>query len=534
MNTPTPTTEKTGNTPALAQTLWNAAKHLENTLMGGAPEAPCAELSPLPPLTPAAQHWLFETWRAYGAVHQHLSMFLTPNATLAPIIENKTRKNIPLSPSPLLIHVRAIEALLLICLTLLKAKRYHPATLVNEAVKATLMLEATAQSKKSLTGLVNAVLRRASSVDDALLLAAAPSTLPCKFSEDQLFTAPEIELQHPGWWLNKLHFQYGAKAPDIAHSGNIHAPMTLRANPLMGSLSESINLLNSADIKAEPLSVESFLSATEELPSAWRPFLSKLNALRLAQPVSIHSIPEFNRGRFSVQDAAAQVAVQALQINQHVALHGRVLDACAAPGGKSVQIAEILAGLRGSEPKGQTLPLWALDSSSFRVEKIKENRERSRLPFEIRLGDLLEPESWWDGELFDRILLDAPCSSSGSMRRHPDGKWRLVEADINRLQLTQKKLLHSAARLLKPNGLLVYSTCSIFAEENARVFATFCQEWLKKVALSPSNDSSESILSPIAPKEDFVLLSPLQLLPNEWHDGHFIAQWTPSLPNLPH
>lgn len=187
------------------------------------------------------------------------------------------------------------------------------------------------------------------------------------------------------------------------------------------------------------------------------------SAVVLNAPVSVNELPKFSEGLVSVQDHSAQLAAPALDLADGM----RVLDACAAPGGKTGHILEI-------EPN--IAELVAVDISSDRMQRVKDNLERQDQNVSTVVADLNDSDSWWDGRHFDRILLDAPCSATGVIRRHPDIKHNRRKLDILQLSKEQRKLLHSLWRLLKPGGRLLYVTCSILAEENQIQILQFLEE----------------------------------------------------------
>ncbi len=182
----------------------------------------------------------------------------------------------------------------------------------------------------------------------------------------------------------------------------------------------------------------------------------------LEQAVPVYELPGFAVGAVSVQDSAAQLAAELLPCEPGQ----RVLDACAAPGGKTCHLLERYDGL----------DLVALDSSERRLEQVTENLERLKLSASIVTGDAAQPDGWWDAQLFDRILLDAPCSATGVIRRHPDIKLLRKDRDIANLQQEQSAILKTAWAMLKPGGLLLYATCSILPEENELQIKAFLQD----------------------------------------------------------
>jgi len=184
------------------------------------------------------------------------------------------------------------------------------------------------------------------------------------------------------------------------------------------------------------------------------------SGVRLEKSSAVDVLPGFSEGVVSVQDEAAQLAAELLAVQPHQ----RVLDACSAPGGKTGHILE-------REPTAQ---LWALDVAESRLRRVTENLNRLQLHAKVIAGDALTPAQWWDGVPFDRILLDAPCSGTGVIRRHPDIKLLRTADDIAELTKQQNRLLETLWPLLAPGGLLLYATCSIMPSENTEVVEKFC------------------------------------------------------------
>lgn len=191
---------------------------------------------------------------------------------------------------------------------------------------------------------------------------------------------------------------------------------------------------------------------------ATKPLTGWADALVLEKPVGLEQLPGFATGELSVQDGSAQLAADVLDAE---AGH-RVLDACAAPGGKSAQLLE-RADVR----------LLALDHDATRLARVTETLDRLGLTADCVVGDAGQPAAWWDGQAFDRILLDAPCSGTGVIRRHPDIKWLRRDSDIAALQAGQQRLLEALWPLLAPGGRLVYATCSVLRAENEAVVEAF-------------------------------------------------------------
>jgi 16S rRNA (cytosine967-C5)-methyltransferase len=259
---------------------------------------------------------------------------------------------------------------------------------------------------------------------------------------------------------------------------NRHPPMCLRVNLRKAALIDFAERLRAAGIATTPLSA---------------------TALMLERPVPVGQIPGFAQGEASVQDAGAQFAAPLLDVHPGM----RVLDACAAPGGKTGHILELA-----------DCALVAVESDPVRARSIGQNLARLGLATaaEIKTADCLEPQSWWDGRPFDRILLDAPCSASGVARRHPDIKWLRRAKDISGFAATQRRMLDALWPLLAPGGKMLYVTCSVFPEENGAQIEAF---------LARHPDARCGVLSAEPP----LTMPPNgQLLPDDQHDGFFYAR----------
>jgi 16S rRNA (cytosine967-C5)-methyltransferase len=223
----------------------------------------------------------------------------------------------------------------------------------------------------------------------------------------------------------------------------------------------------------------------------------------------------------SVQDAGAQHAARLLDVHDGM----RVLDACAAPGGKTAHILELAA-----------VELLALDKDEKRLQRVAENLQRLGLTAELVVGDAADPDSWWDGKTFQRILADVPCSASGVVRRHPDIKWLRRRADISGFAAQQLGILCSLWRLLEQGGKLLYTTCSVFQQENEQVITAFLAQQPDALQL-PVVLAEELLMKPLAIRLDCQITSAKslvmaghppdknegQLLPNDQHDGFFYA-----------
>jgi 16S rRNA (cytosine967-C5)-methyltransferase len=314
-----------------------------------------------------------------------------------------------------------LQALLLCGLYQLRSMRVAAHAAVGETVAATETLR-----KPWAKGLVNAVLRRFQR-EQAALEAAVPDNLALKLS-------------YPDWLVTAIRRDWQGKADAVLAAGNVAGPMTLRVNRRRGDRDAYLQRLTEAGI------------AADAIPGV-------ADAVRLIEARGVEDVPGFDAGLVSVQDASAQIAADLLDAQNGQ----RVLDACAAPGGKTAHLLE----------RHDNLDLLALDSDGARLERIGENLNRLGLNATLRVADATTIESWWDGRRFDRILLDAPCSGTGVIRRHPDIKWLRRERDIANMATLQRRLLEALWRTLAPNGVLVYATCSILRAEGTEVVERF-------------------------------------------------------------
>ena len=314
----------------------------------------------------------------------------------------------------------AVRALLLTGLYQLHYLRIPEHAAVAETVTAARQLR-----KPWAAGLVNAVLRSFLRRRADLLAA--------------LETDREARTAHPRWLLGALERDWPDDWPAIVAANNAHPPLTLRVNTRRLSREGYQSRLAEAGWTAEPGAAPT--------------------ALTLAEPVEPTLLPGFAEGWISVQDAAAQWAAPLLDLRPGL----RVLDACAAPGGKTGHLLEC----------APDLDLTALDRDVARLERVRINLARLRLKARLLVGDAERPTEWWDGIAYDRILVDAPCSATGVIRRHPDIKLLRRERDIAALAESQRTMLNSLWPLLRADGRLVYATCSVLRRENEEVVAAF-------------------------------------------------------------
>jgi len=321
---------------------------------------------------------------------------------------------------PLKARDSVITELLAIGLYQLNDTRIPDHAVVSQTVEAARHLR-----RPKLAPLVNAVLRRA--VRDRIF-------------ENEPSNENAVH-DHPAWILEGLKANWPQDWREIVAANNARAAMWLRINPACGSAAEYQRRLEENGIKSELL---------EGAPQA----------VRLADPQPVEALPGFGEGHVSVQDAAAQLAAPWLLDG----VTGRVLDACAAPGGKTGHLLEV-----GRDQ----IELTAIDSDSARLQRVRENLDRLGFDATLIAADASKPSEWWDGELFNAILLDAPCSASGVIRRHPDIKHLRRATDIPELARLQASLLEALWPLLAPGGRLLYVTCSVLAAENDEVVARF-------------------------------------------------------------
>ncbi len=254
---------------------------------------------------------------------------------------------------------------------------------------------------------------------------------------------PVSRYAHPDWLIDMLRADWPEDWQALLMANNERPPFVLRVNLLQGCVADY-----QAALQAEGM-LHRTLSAADQ-------------AIRLEQPVAVERLPGFADGAVSVQDAAAQLAAQLLDVRPGM----RVLDACAAPGGKTAHILERTPDLA---------ELIAVEIDPARVPLIEQNLQRLGLLAQVVIGDAGQPGDWWDGRQFERILLDAPCSATGVIRRHPDIKSLRRASDLDELTTTQARLLEAVWPLLAPGGMLLYATCSVLRRENEQQIAQFLQ-----------------------------------------------------------
>ncbi|MBC3380207.1 16S rRNA (cytosine(967)-C(5))-methyltransferase RsmB [Serratia fonticola] len=317
---------------------------------------------------------------------------------------------------------RPLHYLLMVGLYQLLYTRIPPHAVLAETVEG-----AVALKRPQLKGLINGVLRQFQRQQEELLARAANN---------------ESRYLHPSWLLKRIKLAYPAQWEQIVDANNQKPPMWLRVNRLHHTREDYLQLMQQAGIAAEP-------------HAEYR------DAVRLLAPCPVTDLPGFSEGWVTVQDASAQGCVDLLDPQNGE----QILDLCAAPGGKTTHILE-------AAPKAHVL---AVDIDEQRLSRVKENLLRLRQHAEVRQGDGRTPQEWCGDQQFDRILLDAPCSATGVIRRHPDIKWLRRDSDIAELAALQSEILEAIWPRLKPGGVMVYATCSILPQENSEQIAAFLQ-----------------------------------------------------------
>ncbi len=341
--------------------------------------------------------------------------------------------------------VLEIHTLLLAALYRLESRPEAVHTVVDQAVVAAGELEGG-----RLKALVNGVLRNFLRQQASLIA--------------EVETVDVARFQHPAWWLERLQRAWPKDWQRIAEAGNQPPPMALRVNLRKTTPPAYLAELEKAGIPAR---------------------IQGETAILLASPQAVERLPGFADGLVSVQDPGAQRAAALLDL----AAGSRVLDACAAPGGKTAHLLE-----------RSDLDLLALDLKASRCRRIEENLLRLGLTANIKVADCIKRDTWWDNEPFDAILADVPCTASGVVRRNPDAKWLRREEDIASFAATQARILDSLWIVLRPGGKFLYATCSVFPAENSQQIARF----LKRQPTARLGHQE-------------------QILPDAGHDGFFYA-----------
>lgn len=361
-----------------------------------------------------------------------------------------------LMEKPLIKQLRPLQFLLYVGIYQLHWLRIPDHAAISETVEAARQLKG-----KSMTRLINGVLRTV-------------QRRPELFQFDQ--QADAIRYSHPGWLVKQLQSDYPDSWSAILQANQQKAPLWLRVNVQQVAIADFTDTLTAHQV-------------------AWQQPLADLpEAILLEKAQDVTSLPGYQAGWFAVQDAAAQFAAHLLEpLNKH-----RILDACCAPGGKTCHLLE----------RAPAADVLALDVDANRLERVHANLGRLQLQADVRAADASEPTSWWDGQQFDRILLDAPCSATGVIRRHPDIRWLRKANDISALTKLQHRMLHQLWPLLKPGGILLYATCSVLPQENNQQLLQFLAE------------TADATLLPIQGK-----IQGWQILPGQQQmDGFFYAK----------
>jgi 16S rRNA (cytosine967-C5)-methyltransferase len=330
-----------------------------------------------------------------------------------------------------------VDALLTCALALLwpdalqQSSHYAAHTVVNQTV------EAAKRIAPQSVPFINAVLRRFLREQPAIAAA--------------LLRDPVAYYNHPLWWIKQMQTDWPQDWQQVLHANQQHPPMTLRVNARRSSAEDYVQQLANHGMAAKVVGPQ---------------------AVQLHRPSAVQMLPGFAQGEVSVQDLGAQRATTML-LDKSLPARARVLDACAAPGGKTAHLLELI-----------DCDVLAIDVDCVRLQRVNETLTRLGLSAQVQAGDARQPSTWWDARPFDAILLDAPCSASGIVRRHPDIRWLRRSTDIAALAKIQSAMLDALWPLLKPQGRLLYCTCSVFKAEGLAPIDAFLQrqpraEWVK-------------------------------------------------------
>ena len=396
------------------------------------------------PLRPGVQSLLFATLRHWGRAH-----------ALRALLAQR-------SPPP------EVDSLLCVALALCWAPEqspYEPFTLVNQTVEAA----KNSPKMKAQATFVNACLRRFLRERDALV-AATDNDLQARWN-------------HPPWWVAQLQRDHPHHWAQVLRAGQMAAPMVMRVNQRRIQRSELAALWLAQGLSSQEVGAHGLL---------------------LTQAMPVERVPGFADGLCSVQDAGAQMAAPLLlQALPGHSAQTRILDACAAPGGKTAHLLEL-----------SDAQVVALDVDPVRCERIHGNLERLGLRAQVKVGDAADSGAWWDEQPFDAILLDAPCTASGIVRRHPDVPWLRRESDVPQLARLQQRLMAALWPLLKPGGVMLYCTCSVFKAEGEAQIKAFLQHNTQAMGLP--------CVGHLLPQNRGISASVADNLPCD-HDGFFYA-----------
>ncbi len=345
-----------------------------------------------------------------------------------------------LMSKPLVKQLRPLQFLIYVGVYQLKFLRIPDHAAVGETVEAARQLKG-----QSMTKLINGVLRSVQRQPELFSFSDAPLA---------------VQTNHPSWIVQALQQAYPDQWLDIISANQQKAPLWLRVN-------------------LSKIRVEAFCAAlqAEEIEFS-QPVSDMPQAILLPKAQDVTQLPGYDDGWFAVQDLAAQYAALFLAPTAQE----RVLDACCAPGGKTGHLLEVAPQIH----------LTALDRDPHRLERVRENLQRLGHHAHIKAADAAELGQWWDGQLFDKILLDVPCSATGVIRRHPDIRWLRKKADIAALASLQQQILMQAWQTLKPGGVLLYATCSVLPDENSQQIDWFLQTQPDAVALPLGHGFAES------------------------------------------
>lgn len=340
-----------------------------------------------------------------------------------------------------------VEALLWCAFYALESQRYADYAVVDQAVRACAAIERWS-AKGYVNALMRAFLRSRTSLDNRIQADA------------------EARHQHPLWWIELVERAYPQQSGAILAAGNTHPPMCLRVNRRRCAPQQYLEKLEASGIAARSLGQEAIL---------------------LEAPVPMERLPGFAEGEVSVQDAGAQRAARCMDLRAGQ----RVLDACAAPGGKAAHMLE-----------SADVELTALDADAARCARLTANLARLGLRARITNVDCTRTDEWWDAQPFERILADVPCTASGIVRRHPDIKWLRRASDVEQFAARQALILDALWRVLGPGGKLLYATCSLFPQENDAVIDAFVSRapLARRVAL-PDGSAAQGL--PDAERDGF-------------------------------
>ena len=341
---------------------------------------------------------------------------------------------------------------------------YTPHTLVDQAVEAAKRSEATTHQASFINGCLRRFLRER----DALVAKTDAN--------------PQAVWNHPQWWVDRVRKDHPEQWQAILRANNAKAPLVLRVNTKKTTVAQYMQALAAMNIEATRVGERGVI---------------------LIHAMSVPSLPGYAEGHFSVQDAAAQLAAPLLLNALSTGGRRNILDACAAPGGKTAHLLELADD-----------NVTALDIDARRCERVAQNLSRLGLQANIVAGDAAQPNGWWDGQFFDGILLDAPCTASGIVRRHPDVRWLRRPTDIAQLATIQAQLLQTLWPLLKPGGAFVYCTCSVFRAEGENQVQTFLAHHTDARLLPSPGHLLPQISAPGAPIPDNLMRE---------HDGFYYA-----------